>query len=239
MKKYKLTAFPRTITGRKVKTLRSEGSIPATIYGKNVKSVSIAVEEQSFSKLYAQTGETGLIELSLGSDLRPVLVHTAQTHPVTGQILHIEFHQVDLKEKVRASVPVELVGEPAAARDKKGVLLTILDEVEVEALPADLPEKIMLDVSALSDVNQELKVSDLKTPSGATFLTDSEQTLVKIGALVSKEAEAQAAEEAAKAAEAAAAQAAEAPAEAAPEAAAPEDLPAQAGKKETPAEPSE
>lgn len=213
MKKYKLTASLRTVTGRKVKTIRSAGDIPATIYGKNVKSVSLQVGADAFSALYAQTGETGLIELSLDSDLRPVLVHTAQTHPVTGQILHIEFHQVDLKEKVKANVPIEIVGEPIAVTDKKGVLLTILDEVEVEALPTDLPDKIELDVSKLAEVDQELKVGDLKAPSGSTFLTDSEQTLVKIGALVSKEAEAQAAEEAAKAAEAAAAQAPEVPAE--------------------------
>ena len=242
MKKYTLNAVPRDITGRKVKNLRRQGNIPATVYGKNVKSVSIQVGGDEFRKLYAQTGETGLIELSLGSDKRPVLVHTVQVHPVGGHILHIEFHQVDLKEKVTAKVPVEFTGEAGAVVDKKGVLLTILDEVDVEALPTDIPQKIELDVSGLVDVDQELKVSDLKVPHGVTILTDSEQTLVKVGSLVSKEAEAEAAEEAAKAAEVAAAVAppaeGEAPAEDLP-AGSPRDEAGKAGKKEAPEEPKE
>jgi large subunit ribosomal protein L25 len=133
----------------------------------------------------------------IGTDMRPVLIHHVQKHPVSRQILHIEFHQVDLKEKVKANVPVEITGEAQAVTDKTGVLLTIHDQVEVEALPADLPENISMDVSGLSEIHQELKVKDLKAPPGVTILTDLEQTLVKIGSLVSREAEAEAAAEAA------------------------------------------
>lgn len=230
MNKHTFKAEPRTKVGRKSKQLRKIGTLPGTIYGKGVKSMSIQVDAKSFLLLYGKVGETGLVELSVGSDICPVLVHHVQKHPVSGSILHIEFHQVDLKQKVTAKVPVELTGEAQAVTDKVGVLLTILDEVEVEALPTDLPEKIVLDVSGFSKVNQELKVKDLKAPTGVTILSDAEQTLVKIGSLVTREAEAEAAAEAA--AKAAQAAAVEAPAEGATEGKANEDQSSQAVKKE-------
>lgn len=211
MKKHTLAASIRTMLGRKAKALRRQGQLPATVYGKNVKSVSVAVDTSQFEKLYAQVGETGLVELRLDDQMRPVLINRVQMHPVTRAPLHIEFHHVDLAENVKANVPVELVGEAAAVAAKKGVLLTILDEVEVEALPTNIPQKIELDIANLAEVDQELKVRDLKVPHGVTIVTDSQQTLVKVGSLVSKEAEAEAAQEA-KAAEAAAAQTAQAPA---------------------------
>ncbi|MBI4062304.1 50S ribosomal protein L25 [Candidatus Gottesmanbacteria bacterium] len=207
MKKYTLTAQTRQILGRKVKQLRKRGEIPATVYGKNVKSVSISVSGDAFEKVYKQTGETGLIELTLGSHVRPVLINSVQRHPVNRDILHVEFRHVDLKEKVKTNVPLALVGEAKAVTDKIGVLLTILDSVEVEALPTNLPENIKLDVSGLAQVNDEFKVKDLKAPTGVVIVDDGQLTLVKVGALVSREAEVLAAEEAARKA------AAEAPAE--------------------------
>jgi large subunit ribosomal protein L25 len=212
MKKYTLTAETRDLLGRKVKNLRKLGRIPATVYGKNVKSVSVSVARDAFEKVVAAAGETGLVELAVGKDLRPVLVHTIQKDPVSNQLLHIEFHQVDLKEKVHAKVPLELVGDAPAVIGKLGVLLTLLDEVEVEALPMDLPEKLTVDVSKLKDVNQEVKVSELNVPAGVTVLTDKEQLVVRVGALISKEAEAEAAAEAAAKAAAAAEAAAATPA---------------------------
>jgi large subunit ribosomal protein L25 len=200
MKKYSLTANPRDIVGRKVKQLRAQGQIPGTVYGKNVKSVSIAVQSSAFDKVYKAAGETGLVELAVGKDMRPVLVHTLQRDPVSNQLLHIEFHQVDLKEKVHTKVPLVLTGDAPAVVGKIGVLLTLIDEVEVEALPTDLPEKLNVDVSKLADVNQEVKVGELKVPSGVTVLTTKDQSVVRVGALISKEAEAEAAAEAAAAA---------------------------------------
>lgn len=207
MKKHTLVANTREVFGRKVKKLRATGQIPATVYGKNVKSVSIAVPADTFMKTYDEVGETGLVELSVDGSIRPVLIHNVQKDPVTGAILHIEFHEVDLKVKVHANVPIVTIGESPAVTQKKGVVLRILDEIEVEALPTDLPEKIEVDVGGLIDVNAEVKVGDLRIPKGVTVLSDSALTVVKIGSLVTREAEAEAAAEAAKAAEVAAASA--------------------------------
>jgi large subunit ribosomal protein L25 len=243
MKKYSLTASPRDIVGRKVKNLRAQGQIPATVYGKNVKSVSVAVQSSAFDKIFKEAGETGLVELAVGKDLRPVLVHTLQRDPVSNQLLHIEFHQVDLKEKVHTKVPLLLTGDAPAVVGKIGVLLTLIDEVEVEALPMDLPEKLTVDVSKLAEVNQEVTVGELKIPSGVTILTDKDQSVVRVGALISKEAEAEAVAEAAAKAAAAAEAAAASPAggpaggpgEGAPAAATPAgEKPAEPGKPQEP-----
>jgi len=232
MKKYALRANVRTELGRKVKKLRRQNLLPATIYGKNFKSQSVSVDNQEFERVYKEAGETGLIELTLDKQTLPVLIHNAQVDPVSDQLLHAELFKVDLKEKVRAGVPIEVVGESLAVTQKVGVLLTVLDELEVEALPTDLPDKITVDVGSLSEVNKELKVSDLKVPSGVTVVTEPSLTVVKIGALVSKEAEAQVAAEAAAAAAAEEAAAIEAPpAEAAAE------VPAEAAAGEPVAKP--
>lgn len=212
MKKYSLAAEPRSLIGRKVKQLRRSGILPSTIYGKKIKSISVGVKEDDFTKVYQAAGESGLVELAVGKDVRPVLIHNVQKDPVTGLPLHVEFYQVDLKEKVRAKVPVEITGESPAVKEKQGVLLTILDEIEVEALPTELPEQIVVDVSGLTAVDQEIKVSELAVPARVTFLTDAGLTVVKIGPLITKEAEAEAAAEAAAAATAAAEAAAATPA---------------------------
>lgn len=209
MKKYTLVGTKRDVLGRKVKKLRATGQIPASIFGKKVESSSVSIALDQFTKVYKDAGETGLVELTVGGSVRPVLIHHVQKDPVTSAILNIEFHQVDLKAKVHANVPLVTIGESPAVTQKKGVVLNILDEIEVEALPMDLPEKIEVDVSTLSEVNAEVKVSDLKIPTGVTVLSDGALTVVKIGSLVSREAEAEAAAEAAKAAETALASAAE------------------------------
>lgn len=195
MKKHTLLVKPRTIAGHKVKQLRKQGLIPATIYGKNIKSASVMVSHRDFDKVYKETGETGLIELTTDTDTRPVLVHNVQVDPVAGNILHIEFHQVDLKEKVTTMVPVKLMGESPAVMQKLGVLLKVLDEIEAEALPMDLPEYISIDISGLREVNAEIKVSDITTPKGVSIQTDPSLTVAKIGALVTRQAEEQAAAE--------------------------------------------
>ncbi len=233
MKKHTLKATKREMVGRKVKKLRQEGNLPATVYGKKLKSKNLIVTSADFAKIFAEAGETGLIELVLEGETKPVLIHHVQRHPVKDSILHVEFHQVDLKEKVHAKIPLVLVGESSIVTQKVGVLLSLLSDVEVEALPTDLPEKIEVDVSVLTEVDQELNVSDLQIPSRVTLISDGTIGVVKVGALVSKAAEEQAAADAAAQAAAPAdigvgvAEAGESD----EASAAPADLSAQAGKK--------
>lgn len=214
MKKLKLDVEKRKVSGKKVKGLRRQGILPANIYGKHLKSLAIQLSFKDFEKVFKEVGETGLVELLVAGEekIRPALIHNVQLDPRTSQPLHTDFFQVDLKEKVTTMVPVEIVGEAMAVKDKKGVLLQTLNEVEVEALPADLPEKIAVDVSSLAEVDQEIKVGALKVSSGVVVLTDVELGVCKIVPLVTAEMEA----EIKKEEEAAVQAAAEAAAEAAP-----------------------
>lgn len=221
MKTYQLSAQKRTLTGRKVKQLRKQKLLPANVFGKKVQSLAVQMTEGDFAKVYKQAGETGLVELTVDGEKRPTLIKNVQIHPVSGVPLHADFYQVDLKEKIHARVPVEIVGTAEAVAQKLGVLLEITDEVEVECLPTVLPDKLSVDVGKLAQVGQAITVGDLSLPEGVVALTSKETELVKIGSLVTKEAEKLAAEEAAaKAAQVA--ETAAAPTEgAAPTAAAP------------------
>lgn len=190
MSKYSLVGETRTLLGKQVTSIRSEGFVPATVYGKTTTPLSIKVNTADFKKMFAQAGETGLIELTIDKTVHPVLIHKVQVHPVTRQVLHVEFHQVDLKEKVHADIPVELSGEPIAVKEKLGVLLTLIDHIEVEALPGNLPEKLVLDVTSLAQVGDQITVETLSIPEDVTVLTDKEIIIAKIGAfIVEKEPE--------------------------------------------------
>ncbi|HEY5600833.1 MAG TPA: 50S ribosomal protein L25 [Patescibacteria group bacterium] len=185
-----LKAENRTVLGRKVKKLRKDGKIPGHVFGRNVKTVHVSVEKKDFLKTYNQVGETGLVNLKIGaSEERPVLVRNTQFDPLTDEVIHIDFFQVNLKEKVTANVPLEIIGEAPAVEQKLGVLLTPVTELEVEALPTDLPEKIEVDVSNLNAVDEAILVGDLKIPSGVEVKDDLEETVAKIGELMVEEEE--------------------------------------------------
>ncbi len=208
MKREKLKVEKRKVLGKQVKKLRREGILPANIYGKNMKSTSVQVPLKEFSAVFKEAGETGLVDVELDSKLIPVLIHNVHSD-FRGNVLHADFFQVNLKEKVKSTVPIEVVGEPKAVTDKIGILMNILDEVEVEALPEELPEHIEINVENLANIDDQVTVADLKVPAGVTVLSDPNQVVSKIGELVTKEAAEEAAAEAA-AAEAAKAEAAEA-----------------------------
>ena len=199
MKTHHLTAEKRTTTGRKVKNLRKQGIVPANIFGKKTKSIAISIDGPTFEKVYKEAGETGIVEVVVEKATHPVLITNVQIHPVSRQVIHADLHEVDLKEKVHADIPVVIIGEAKAVSDKIGVLLNLLDKVEVEALPTELPEHIEVDVTSLATVGDVIKVGDLKIPSGVELHTDRELEVVKIDELVTKEAEkdAEAAKEAA------------------------------------------
>ncbi len=222
MKRLSLKVEERKVLGKKVKKLRREGLLPANIYGKDLKSQAVQVLQKDFDKAFKEVGETQVLDVTLDAISHPVLIKNVQLEPRTGSFLHADFYKVDLKAKIKAMIPLEATGEAKAVADKIGLLLQTLSEVEVEALPTELPEKIEVDVAPLSQLDQQITVADLKLPTGVEILTDSGQVIFKIGELVTKEAEELAKQEeaaaTAAAAEAAAERGEEAPAEAAAEA---------------------
>lgn len=180
MKNPKLEAQKRKILGRKVKKLRIEGVLPANIYGKKIKSVAVQVDLKEFEKIYKEVGETGIIDLKVKGEqkARPVLIRNLQLDPVTDFSLHADFHQIKLKEKTTVEVPVELVGEAPAEKEGVGILVTLLDSLEVEALPTDLPEKLEVDVSKLEKVDDLIRVSDIKIDKKKITIKANENDIV-------------------------------------------------------------
>ena len=185
-----LSSQPRTLTRRRVKNLRSEGLIPANVFGKKIQSQVIQIGAKDFSRIYAQVGESSLVYLDIKgeSDHRPTLISSVSYHPVTRQVLHVSFHQVNLKEKVTAPVKIILTGQPLAVADGLGVMVQRTNEVQIEALPTDMPENLTLDVSSLHQVGSTISVHDLNLDkSKITVVTDPDVIIVKIDALAKEE----------------------------------------------------
>lgn len=181
MQKTVLKAEKRTIEGRKVKNLRKEGFLPGNVYGKNIKSESVQVNLKDFEKTFKEVGETGLVTLTIGNIEKPVLIHNLQLHPITDIPLHVDFLQVDLKEKVEADIPVEMVGESPAEKQGVGTVVLYINEIKVEALPTDLPEKFEVNTENLSEVDQSIFVKDLKyDKSKVEIKSDIEAILAKV-----------------------------------------------------------
>lgn len=181
MKQIKLNATERKLTGRKVKQLREKGILPANIFGKNLKSLSIEMPVSEFQEAYKEAGSTNIINLTVGKKEHPVLVSNVQIHPVSSEVLHVDFHEINLKEKVSATVQIELEGESPAQKQGIGNLVQLLNELEVEALPADLPEMLTVDVSVLAEIDQSVAVKDLKyDKSKVEVKADPDEMVAKI-----------------------------------------------------------
>lgn len=181
MDKQTLEAQVRKITGRKVKTLRKEGILPANVFGKKTKSQSLQLKLSDFSKIYQKVGETGLVLLMIGKEEKPVLIANVQKDPLSDLPIHVDFHQVDLKEKVEAGVAVEVVGESPVEKQSLGTVVLHLDEVKVEALPGDLPEKFEINAANLTKVDQVILAKDLDFAKDKVELKiDPETIIVKV-----------------------------------------------------------
>lgn len=178
MDKKVLKADSRKITGRKVKALRLEGILPGNVYGKKVKSEAVQVTAKDFETLYKEVGETGLVSLQVGKEELPVLIHNLQKDPVSDMSVHVDFLRVDLKEKVTAKVPVELSGESPAEKQSLGTVVLYFNEIEVNALPGDLPEKFSLDISKLTDVDQAIHIKDLPIEKDKVEISMDPETIV-------------------------------------------------------------
>lgn len=211
-----LKAQERELLGKKVKKLRKAGLVPAHVYGNKVETEHVSVSQLEFLKVFREAGETGLIDLKIGAEkTRPVLVRGVDADPVSGQPLHIDFYQVNLKEKVTVPVPIVLIGEELElVHTGVAVVIQPLLEVEVEALPTDLPENIEVDMAPLKAIDDVITVSQLQVPQGVTILADADAVVAKLDNAVTEEMqqllEEQEAEAQAAAAEAAAEEGAEA-----------------------------
>jgi len=198
--KVELTVSPREVLGKKVKRLRREGIIPANVYGRALDSAAIQVVRDDLVRVIRSAGRNEIIYLRLdGEDPRPTFVRQIQRNPVTDAILHVDFYQISLAEKVRMEVPLALVGTAPAEQTYGGTLLHSLDSITVEGLPTDIPSVIEVDVSGLEEIDAAIHVGELSVSGEVTVLSDPEMVVAKIAPPhVEKEVEAEVEEAAAE-----------------------------------------
>jgi large subunit ribosomal protein L25 len=183
-----LQAEQREMLGKKVRRLRAQGVLPATVYGHAVTPVSIQIDAHDFQQVLKSSGRTQLIDLSIGSEkARPVFVKQIAVDAKRNAIQHVEFFQANLLEKTHATVPIHFVGESQAVKDG-GILLTLVDHVEVESLPDDIPAGFDVDISALEELNSALHMSDITPPEGVALLSAPDDVICKVDPPVSEEA---------------------------------------------------
>lgn len=178
--KLALGGVKREIFGKKLKKMRHEGKIPANVYGPNFKSVSVTLEGKDFNKVYKVAEETGIVYLNVDKQEIPVLIKNVQIHPVNHLLLHVDLRKVDLTQKIETQVPIKVVGESPAVKEKGGVLLTQSDEVKVEALPQDIPHEIEVDISKLVEIGNEIKIADLIKNAKYEIKEDAQKIVVSV-----------------------------------------------------------
>lgn len=180
MDEIKLEANQRDVIGKKVKILRKEGKIPAVIYGSGIEPVAIELDMRETTKVLSKISGSTLINLEVGKDVHTVILRDVQVDVIRRDIVHIDFLKVAMDTAIRTVVPVSLVGEAPAVKDLGGVLVTGLSEVEIEALPGDLPDRISVDLEALTEINSAISVGDIFFGAGVTILTEPDEVLARI-----------------------------------------------------------
>jgi large subunit ribosomal protein L25 len=175
-----LQTQPRTIIGKKVKSLRKKGFIPAVIYGHKTKSRNLFLRALDFQKVYKEA-RSNIVELVVNKE-KPVnvLIQDIQTDPLTDKIIHIDFHQVEATEKVTTEIELKFIGESKAVKELNGILVKNLDKIKVESLSKDLIHKIEVDLSKLTTFDDVIYVSSLKIPETIKVLEKSDEAVALV-----------------------------------------------------------
>lgn len=200
MDKVVINAELRTVIGKQVGALRRQGKLPGVIYGHHVDPTPIVMDLHDASKVLASLTASSLVTLSIDGKETAALVREKQRNYIRGTLLHVDFQAVSLTEKIKAKVGVVLHGTSPAVRDLNGIVVTGLSELEVEALPQDLPQQFTLDISVLKNIGDGLYVRDVPTSEKVQILDHADEMIAVVTSGTKEEEEAPA-EEAATAAE--------------------------------------
>ena len=182
-----LKAKPRKELGKKVESLRRGGLLPAVLYGEGVASQPVSVSYADFDKVYRQASESALLKLNLDGKPFNVLIYDKKKDPLSDKFIHADFYAVRMDKEIKAKIPLRFMGESSAVKNEGGILVKVLQEVEVESLPQDLPHEINIDLSGLSQIGARLLVKEILLPRGVKILADTEGTVVLIEAPRSEE----------------------------------------------------
>ena len=177
-----LTAARREVLGKKVARLRRTGITPANIYGHNVESTAIQMDTHDLTRLLRQAGRTALITLTVTGEREPrnVIVRDVSRKPTTDEILHVDFMQVSMREKLTVSIPLVFTGHAPVLDSVDAVIIQNLDTLQVECLPGDIPQHIDVDLSTVTDTTSVIHVRDLVTPPQVTVLNEPDTAVVGV-----------------------------------------------------------
>ena len=168
--------------GEKVKSLRKEGKLPAILYGPKIKNIPLELDAKEFEAIFEEAGESSLISLKVDGEKKPyqVLVYYTQKDPLTSDVIHVDLYQPSLEEKIQTNIPLEFIGESEAVKSLGGTLVKNIDEIEVKALPRDLPHKITVDISRLNTFEDHIKISDLELPGGVEIIKEPKEIVASV-----------------------------------------------------------
>ena len=183
MEQIELKVSRREALGKKVRFLRREGIVPANLYGHGIASIPLQVNAKQLKQVLSRAGKTDLITLNIADLKTPkkVLVREVQENPLTDELVHVDFYQVKMTEKIKAEVPFVFIGEaPVLKHNRSASLLRLVDYLLVEALPDALPHSLEVDLSVLEAVDQAIYVKDISLDERVDLLGDPEQMIVKV-----------------------------------------------------------
>ena len=177
-----LSAKIRKIQGKKVRALREKGVLPVVLYGPKIKNESLEVNLKDFEKVLTEAGESTLISLETEGkkEKNLVLIHEIKLDPMTSQPTHADFYQPILTEEIQVKIPLIIEGEAPAVKNLGGTLVKNISEIEVRALPQDLPKEIKINVGGLETFEDKVLIKDLKLPAGVKILRSSEEIIARI-----------------------------------------------------------
>ena len=167
-------------TSIKLDILRKGGEIPAVFYGAGKDTTSISVPIIEFKKIWRDAGESSAIKIKMSDSDIDSLIHEVQVDPVTDEPIHIDFLVIDMKKKIRVNVPLVFEGVSDAVKSGIGNLVKVLHEFEIEAMPSDLPHNLIVDISKLKTLNDQIFVSDIKLPAGVAVINEPTDIVVSI-----------------------------------------------------------
>lgn len=177
-----LSVQTRAVFGKKLRPSRRQGLVPAVLYGgSSAQARPLFVRRDDFERVFARAGESTLLTLALGEgEERQVLIHDFARDPVSAALLHVDFYEVRMDEKLHTKVPLVIVGESAAVKNEGGVLIRALREVEISCLPANLPHGIQVDITPLRSFRDTLRLRDIAMPPGVEVHGDPDEVIVVI-----------------------------------------------------------
>ncbi len=185
--KIELNADVRTIMGGKVASLRRSGLVPAVLYGKGQEPISLQVPQKEFKKTFQQAGESTLVYVNVGGKVYPTIIHDVARHPHSNDVIHADFYKVNLDEKIKTNIPVVFVGEAPAVKSLGGIFVRNLNELEVEALPQDLPHELSVDISKLENFGDQILVKDINVGKGVTVMGNADDIVATVQEPISED----------------------------------------------------